>query len=408
MNLGGWLRQVFSARPRSESVVRVEMFDAGYQGWRVTDQLQLHKAMRAYKIDRKLALSVPAVLRGRNLICGDVASLPLQLVDTDDNVLDNPLFQQFDRNVPNVVMIAMTVEDLLFEAKAWWRVTEFTALGMPAKATRYDPTLVSMEPPSDYMQRGYLPSDLPTEGVVYMDGEPVPFAQVIRFDSPNPPILVAGERSIQRALLLDDAADLYATNRRMRGFFKPADPNVDPGSNEVIQDALNKFATARRERLDGYVPAALEYVPIQDPTPAEIQIIAQQNRADLALANALGIDPEDLGINTTSRTYQNAVDRRQDRINDLLAPFMRAVTDRLSMPDVTSPGETARFQLDDYLKADPKTRAEVQQSYKDMGVIDSQDIQREEGIPRKVIAEPAPLRPAVPPTQISAIPAGAR
>lgn len=390
------------------------MFAAGYQGWRATDQLQLHRLMRAYKIDRAAALSVPAVLRGRNLICS-ISTLPLQLVDADDNVVDSSLFEQFDPNVANTVMIAMTVEDLLFESVAWWRVTQFTALGMPAKATRYEPRLVSMEPPADYQQRGYLPSDLPTEGVVYMDGEPVPFAEVIRFDSPNPPLLVAGERAIRRALALDDAADLYATNRRMRGYFSPSDPNVDPGDDQEIMDALDEFARARQERLDGYVPAALTYNQIQDPTPAELQIISQQNRADLAIANLIGIDPEDLGINTTSRTYQNAVDRRQDRVNDVLAPYMEAVLGRLSMPDVTPPGQRARFQLDNYLKADPKTRAEVQQTYHDMGVIDAQDVQREEGIPRKVIKAPTPLRPAapggrpaVPSTQISAIPAGAQ
>jgi hypothetical protein len=147
---------------------------------------------------------------------------------------------------------------------------------------------------------------------------------------------------------------------------------------------------------------------VQDPTPAEIQIIAQQNRADLALANALGIDPEDLGISTTSRTYQNAVDRRKDRINDVLSPYMKAITDRLTMPDVLPGDLSARFWLDDYLKADPKTRAEVQQIYKDMEVIDAQDVQRAEGIPPKQIEAPEPARPTVPNTQISAIPAGAR
>lgn len=405
VNLGGWLRARFGASSTSIPYTQRAMFAAGYNGFRITDQLLAARGMRGIKVDRAAALSVPAVLRGRNLICS-ISTLPLQAVDAGNRVQKKPLFQQIDPNTANTVMLAMTVEDLLFDAVAWWRVTAFDRYGYPAAAARYDPSTVSLDPPADY-QRGYLPSALPTEGVVYMEGQPVPFAEVIRFDSPNPAFLVSGERAIRRALALDDAADLYASNRQMRGYFTPGD-NVDPGTDEDIADMLDAFADARTQRLDAYIPAALVYNQIQNPTPAELQIIAQQQRADLAIANALGIDPEDLGINTTSRTYQNATDRRKDRINDVLAPYMSAVTDRLSMPDVTKSGTTARFWLDDYLKADPKTRAEVQQLYRDMEVIDSGDIQESEGLPQKQIDAPRPAGPAVPNTQISAIPAGAR
>lgn len=348
------------------------------------------RAASARRIDRRSALSVPAVLRGRNLICS-ISTLPLELVDKQYRVQDNPLFEQFDPNIANEVMLATTIEDLLFEAVAWWRVTAFEN-GMPSKVARYAPSTVSLQPPPGW-QKAYLPSDLPTEGVVWMEGKPVPFRNVIRFDSPNPALLEAGERAIRRAIDLDESADLYATNRRMRGYFTPTDPTADPGDDEKIIGALDKFALARKERLDGYVPAALHYNPIQDPTPAEIQILAQQQRADLAIANALGIDPEDLGISTTSRTYQNGIDRRQDRINDVLAPYMAAITGRLSMPDVTPPGEKACFRLDGYLKADPKTRAEVEQLYEQMGVTDAAEIRETEQLPPRAI-QPPPAPPA--------------
>lgn len=403
---GDRIRAVFGMPPLTPVEPQTVHFGAGYSGFRVTDQLQLTRAMRNVVVDRAAALSVPAVQRGRNLICS-ISTLPLQLIDAENRVQDHPLFRQFDLNTPNVVMVAQTAEDLLFEAKAWWRVVARSADGYPSKVVRYDPNTVSLVPPADY-EKGYLPSGLPTEGVVWMGGAPVYYADVIRFDSPNPAFLVAGERAIRRAIALDDAADLYATNRRMRGFFTPADPNVDPGDDDDIVTALDAFATARKERLDGYVPAALKYNAIQDPTPAEIQILSQQQRADLALANAMGIDPEDLGINTTSRTYQNATDRRRDRINDVLSPYMAAITDRLSMPDVTKRGQRARFWLDDYMRADPKTRSEVQQTYADMGVTDAAEIREAEGLPPRAIEAPPAVRPAVPATQISAIPAGAR
>lgn len=367
------------------------------------------------RVGRAEALGVPAVLRGRNLICS-VGTLPLEAVDAENRIQDHPLLRQIDNNVPNVVTLAMTIEDLLFESVSWWRITAFGWDGYPVSAVRYAPDQVSMTPPTNY-RHGLLPSGLPTEPsqdnavirgpYVWMGGEPVPFDQVIRFDCPNPPFLVAGQRAIKRAIALDKAADLYAGSPKMRGYFTPKE-NQDPGTDEDIIEMLDDFATARRDRLDGYVPAAVEYNTIQDPTPAEMQLVQMQQRADLAIANALGIDPEDLGINTTSRTYQNAVDRRKDRVNDVYAPYMKAITDRLGMPDVTKRGVTVRFNQNDYLKADPKTRAEVQQIYVDMGVKDTGDIQQEEGIPEKAIQAPKPMRSAVPPTQISAIPQGAQ
>lgn len=405
MSWGDRFRAVFSRSRPQEMVVRHEMF--AVDSWRSSDQLVNYRSSRMCGVDRNAALSVPAVFRGRNLLCS-ISTLPLQLVDSENRVQDNPLFRQIDPNIPNGVMIAMTVEDLLFEAKSWWRITSFGSDGYPIAAVRYDPTLVSLDPPDDYQQRGYLPSGLPTEGVVYMDGEAVPYAEVIRFDSPNPALLKAGERVIARALALDDAADLYAANPQARGFFTSADPNADPADDEAIKKFLGDFAEARRNGVYAYMPVSVKYQEMVSPTAAEAQIIAQQNKVSLDLANALGIDPEDLGLNVTSRTYQNAVDRRKDRINDTLAPYMNAITGRLSMPDVTKRGYTARFVLDDYLKADPKTRAEIEQVYEQIGVTDAAEIREQEGLPPRVIQPPPPIRQPVPPTQISAIPAGAQ
>lgn len=401
MTLGDRLRSWFGMGSR-DGIVSAR-FDATYP----VDQLSFLKVLGITdsqgrriggrgRIDRATALTVPAVLRGRNLICS-ISTLPLELVDQQNRVQDVALFEQIDPNIANEVMLATTIEDLLFEAVAWWKVISFDSFGMPAKAVRYSPQTVSLQPPPGW-QRAFLPSELPTEGVVWMEGKPVPFRNVIRFDSPNPALLEAGERAIRRALDLDESADLYATNRRMRGYFTPSDPTVDPAAGadgqQKIIDALDDFARARKERLDGYVPAALAYHPIQDPTPAEIQILAQQQRADLAIANALGIDPEDLGISTTSRTYQNGIDRRQDRINDVLAPYMAAITGRLSMPDVTRQGQRACFRLSGYLKADPLTRAQVQQIHSTLGATDAAEIREEEELPPRAIE--APSRPAAP------------
>lgn len=360
------------------------------------DQLLMHFWSKTGKIGRAQALSVPAVRRGRNMVCS-ISTLPLEAVDDGNRVRRRPLFAQLDSNTANVVVLAQTIEDLFFDAVAWWRVVGFDAEGYPSRVRRYDVSTVSLQPPDDY-RAGYLPSGMATEGVVWMDGKPVPFAEVIRFDSPNPGLLTDDPDVVRRAIALGQAAALYASSPRRRGYFVPAE-GVDPADDSDIEKILDDWQRASRDRVDGYVPAALKYEAIQDSTPAELQLVQMQQQVVLDLANMLGIDPEDLGANTTSRTYQNATDRRRDRINETLAPYMSALTDRLSMPDVTPEGERVRFRLDDYLKADPKTRAEVQQIYHTMGATDAAEIREEEGRPPRTITPPA----AAPDTENAAV-----
>jgi phage portal protein BeeE len=79
----------------------------------------------------------------------------------------------------------------------------------------------------------------------------------------------------------------------------------------------------------------------------------------LEIARAAGVDPEDLGVSTTSRTYQNAEQRRLDLLDFTLAHYMSAVEQRLSMRDVLPRGYEAKVNLDGFLRSDTKTRFEA-------------------------------------------------
>src|SRR6187402_1566091 len=67
----------------------------------------------AARVTRGEALSVSAVQKGRNLICS-IGSLPLLTKDASNRMVRNPLLEQIDLNVANVVTMTQTVEDLLF------------------------------------------------------------------------------------------------------------------------------------------------------------------------------------------------------------------------------------------------------------------------------------------------------
>ncbi|HYF73172.1 MAG TPA: phage portal protein, partial [Nocardioides sp.] len=381
MGFRRWLRDTFtdpvqfSATPRP--IDRVIMEFAARGGAGVT-------------IGRAEALSVPAMLRARNLICS-VSTLPLVEYGPDRRVTDNPLLRQFDRDVPNVVHMAQTLEDLMFDGIAWWEILEQASDGRPIWVRRRDPATCSLQPPA-----GYTPAPLPSgwdprEAVVYVDGRQVPGSRMMRFDSPNPGLSQYQGRALRRAVLLDMAAQMYAEDPKPLGFFTPVD-GADPASDDAITDMINGWLTARKQRGTGYIPAAVQYNEPLGTKPADLQLVELQRQVSLEIANATGLDPEDLGVNTTSRTYQNAVDRRRDRINDTLSPYMAAITDRLSMGDVTRRGYVVRFDLDDYLRADPKTRMEVYEAGLRMGIWGTEHVQAEEWLPPW--SAPTPPAPA--------------
>jgi hypothetical protein len=298
--------------------------------------------MIAPKISKKEALQVPAVLRSRNLIAGTLARLPIHVRNKEREIVDPTSFlNQINPDLPNVVTFARTYEDLLFESVSWWMVTAFGYRSFPMNAEHVDTTRVGV-----------------VNERVYIDGYPVPDNMVIRFDSPNPPLLTHAARAIRTCLLLDDTAADYATTPVPLGAFTPRQgmkPREDP---KRIEDLLNSWEAMRKRHRWGYIGAAWELHQMSF-NAEQIQLADQRQHAVLEIARAAGIDPEDLGVSTTSRTYQNSEQRRQDLIDFTLAPYSAAIEQRLSMNDVLPRGYEAKINFDGFLRADTKTRFEA-------------------------------------------------
>ena len=309
----------------------------------------------APRISRAEALQVPAVMRGRNLIAGTLARLPIHIRDKQHRIVrGNGFLEQIDPDIPNVVTIAQTYEDLLFEATSWWYVTARTSDGYPYYAEHIAPSRV-------FVSNELLPvTDQTTQitygsPVVYLDGVPVRSSDMIRFDSPNPPVLVHGARAIRTCLALDQSAARYASENLPLGYFTPKDdarPNED---DQFVTDLLDKWETARARRAWAYLGGAWEAKVLQF-NAEQIQLAEQRQHAVLEIARLMGVDPEDLGVSTTSRTYQNSEQRRQDLIDFTLAHYMSALEERLSMGDVTPRGYEVKVNLDAFLRADTLTR----------------------------------------------------
>ena len=374
---------------------------AKFSGPSTWDQLILQSlaTVPATRISRAAALTVPNVVRGRNMLCS-IATLPIVQLDRNNRTVDNPLFRQIDTDVPNVVTLAQTVEDLVFDSISWWEVTATDFDGFPIAARHRDVSSVSLNPPGTTATMPLPSGRDPHRATVWIDGQEVPASRVIRFDSPNQPILNTGAKAIRRALLLDAAASMYADDPRPLDYFTPVE-GAEEIDDDEIEAILAKWKSWRKKRSTGFVPNTLQYNSVQTPTPQQMQLVELQKQAGIEIANLLGVDPEDLGISTTSRTYANDVDRRRNKVNDVLAPYMRAITDRLSMGDVTRRGHRVKFDLDDYLKSNPTERASVQKTYVDMGALLVEEVRADEGrppLPPEARPAPTPPPPADPTT----------
>ncbi|MEU0312488.1 phage portal protein [Nocardioides sp. NPDC006273] len=334
-------------------------------------------------VSRRSALQVPAIKRGRDLIPGTLGTLPLDLYGPQNTLSVSDLLAQPERNTPRSVTMAKTYEDLWFEGVAWWKVTEYGWHGYPTKVRRLEPRTV----------------DVRIDGKVYVtrDGnrgmtwEYVEDKDLIRFDSPTEGVLTAGARAIRSSLILDAAALRYSDGAPMADYFKPSD-GYDPDQDEV-DATLDAWLAARRQRATGFVPSGFDY-NVNAFDAQKLQLAESRQHAVLELSRVMGVDPEDLGVSTTSRTYQNSQDRYQARVKDTLRPYMVAVEERLSMNDVCPRGYDARTRVADLLFADDKTRFEAYKIGLEVGAIGQDEIRELE---RK-----APLAPDQTPALTSA------
>jgi hypothetical protein len=355
-------------------------------------------------VSREEALLLGVVERGRDLVCSP-ATLPL-LTYRGLDVLSNAFLEQPDPDVPTVVVMAQTFEDLLFDGIAWWQKTSLTDRGFPRTARRVDPRSVSLNPPADADGRSLapLPSGYDPRGsVVYVDGKPVPASLMIRFDSPGRPLLTAGARTVRRALLLDALAAMYAENPRPLETFTDTDnATIEPYTDSEVEHFLAVYMMGRRRGGPAWIPKQVTRTDVAAPSPADLQLVELKREVSLELALHMGLDPEDVGVNTTSRTYFNATDRRSDKINMTLAPYMLGVTDRLSMGDVTPRGQRVRHDLTEWLRPDPAAQVAYWQGMVGMGAMSIGEVRQAAGLSgQPPAAAPAPVLAATIPASMA-------
>jgi hypothetical protein len=157
-------------------------------------------------VDLLSALQVPTVSKCRNLICGVIGGIPLELYrkSTGESIEHPVWLDQPDIRQPRSVTISFTVQSLLMYQVAYWEVTEiYISDGRPARFAWVQNDRVTVKLNSIGTEVDYYTVNnerRPQSGV----------GSLITFQSLNPGVLATGARTIRAALDLERAAQISA------------------------------------------------------------------------------------------------------------------------------------------------------------------------------------------------------
>jgi len=320
-------------------------------------------------MDRYTALQVPSVARCRNLIAGVISSIDLELYKKSTGAkLESPLWlDQPDMRMPRSVMIAMTVDSLLFFSQAFWRCTslyqddgrpsgfEWIANNRVTTTTNRDGTEVE-----SYIVNGVV---TPMAGI----------GSLVTFQSLLPGVLETGARTIQSALDVQKAASVAAATPMATGFIKNSGADLPEAQ---VSGILAAWKAARASRSTAYLTSTLDYQTVGFSPKDMLYTEASQYLAT-EIARLMNVPAYYISADmNNSMTYQNILDGRKEFVAYSLQPYISAIENRLSLDDLTRHGNIVKFAIDEtFLRADTKARLEAIEKMLALGLIDLEQAQ---------------------------------
>jgi HK97 family phage portal protein len=317
-------------------------------------------------MDRATALQVSTVSRCRNLICGVISYLPLELYKkSTGQQLQSPLWlEQPDIRQPRAVTLAYTIDSLIFYGVSYWKVTSLYADDLrPSGFEWVANTRVTVT--TDAM--GY-------EVAYYsVDGKKVPMSGIgslVTFQSLLPGVLETGARTIQAALDVQKAAAVAAATPMPTGIIRNQGADLPEAQ---VQGLLAAFKSARQNRSTAYLTSTLDYQTVGF-SPKEMTYNESSQYLSTEISRLMNVPAFMVSADmNNSMTYQNVLDSRKEYVAYSLQPYICAVEERLSMDDITAHGNVVKFNIDEtFLRADTMARLDAIEKMLTLDLIDLQ------------------------------------
>lgn len=312
------------------------------------------------RIARKDAMSVPSVARARNLICGTVASIPLEYYKTSTGEVIAPprWIKQLSKNQPSFVTLTWIVDSLLFYGVAYLIITErYAEDGRPASF--------------DWVANNRITFTTDVNGIMidqyYFDGAPISMNDIVTIQGFDEGVLERGARTIQSALDVERAAATNSANPQPAGFLKNSGADLPP--NEV-QGLIAAWKRARQNNSTAYLTSTLDYSPVAF-SPKDMMYNEAVQNLSTQIARTMNVPAYYLSADqNTTMTYANVQDERKQFYALSIEPFVQAIQTRLSMDDISTSGHEVKFCVGDtFLKQDPLTELAVIEKLLSLGLI---------------------------------------
>jgi HK97 family phage portal protein len=313
-------------------------------------------------VTRQQALQVPSIKRCRDLICGTIASIPLEYYkkSTGEHVAAPRWVNQPSKAQPRFETIYFTLDSLLMFGVAYWQITEtYLEDNRMANAEWVSNSRVTFNTDST---NSYV-----TE--YYLDGKPLPMSglgSLITFQK-DEGILAVGGTTIKAALDAQNAASIALQTPSATGFLKNTGADLPPAE---VSGLLAAWKRARSNNGVAYLTSTIDYQTIGfSPKDMAYQDAIQGLATECA--RLCSVDPYYVSASMNqSMTYSNVNDERKQMVAFTLQPYVSAIESRLSMDDISTAGHYVKFALDDtFLRTEPMERLLVLEKMLALGLI---------------------------------------
>jgi HK97 family phage portal protein len=312
------------------------------------------------RITRKEAMSVPSVARARNLICGTVASIPLEYYNkrTGEVIAPPRWISQLSKHQPSFVTMTWIIDSLMMFGVAYLLIEErYSEDGRPASF--------------EWVANNRVTFTTDVEGIMiqqyYVDATPINMADIVTIQGFDEGILERGSRTIQSAIDVERAAAINSANPQPSGFLKNSGADLPAAE---VSGLLNAWKRARQNNSTAYLTSTLDYNPVSF-SPKDMMYDSAIQTLSTQVARLCNVPAYLLSSEAnTSMTYSNIQDERKQFFALSLEPYIQAVQNRLSMDDISTAGHSVRFAVyDTFLKNDPLVELQVIEKLLTLGLI---------------------------------------
>ncbi len=314
----------------------------------------------ALRVSRKDAMSVPSVARARNLICGTVASIPLEYYNkrTGEVMAAPRWINQLSKNQPSFVTINWIVDSLLFYGNAYLRVTErYAEDGRPSAF--------------EWIANSRVTFTTDLEGIMitqyYVDANPIDMNDIVTIQGLDEGVLERAGKTIQAAIDINRAASISAATPMSSGILKNTGADLPPAE---VSGLLAAWKRSRQNNSTAYLTSTLEFQSTQF-SPKDMMYNEAIQNLSTEIARAMNVPAYYLSADqNTTMTYANVQDERSQFYALSIEPYVQAIQTRLSMDDISTAGHEVRFSVfDTFLKEDPLVELQVIEKLLTLGLI---------------------------------------